>query len=257
MQATVIESVEQLTRAVLELFDSTETRWWFRGQRKDWPLLPKVKRGYSKEEKFLTNLFYARARTRYRLCPDDKDYGGWLAVMQHYGLPTRLLDWTHSPLVAAYFATKYPYDSGDTAERTDAVIWALEPHNVNESQGYERIFPPLNAESLEDLIRPAFKGQDTSKIQVLAASPLETDLKMLTQQGAFTVHVLDGPLNEVPGCEDWLKKFLIPAQRVGEVASELDVLGFRLADLFPDLENLAQEVTNRFRPPSSSVGGLA
>lgn len=75
--------------------------------------------------------------------------------------------------------------------RTDAAIWMLEPHRLNEAQGYEPVFPPLNARSLKPLIRPAMKGQDSSKIKVLAASPLETDLKMLTQQGAFTVHVTD------------------------------------------------------------------
>ena len=50
------------------------------------------------------------------------------------------------------------------------------------------------------------KGSDRSDKQVLAAMPLETDLKMLTQQGAFTVHVSDEPLNEMSGCGDWAKK---------------------------------------------------
>jgi hypothetical protein len=253
MQTAVVESVYQLTKAVLQIFESTESRWWFRGQRNEkWPLLPSVKRGYSKQqEKFLTNLFYARARTRYTPCPSDEDYGGWLALMQHYGLATRLLDWTHSPLIAAYFATKYPFDSGTAAAPTDAAIWVLEPHQLNESQGYEPIFPPLNARSLEPLVRPAIKGEDCSEIQVLAASPLETDFKMLTQQGAFTVHVLDGPLNEVPGCKAWLKKLVIPSQRVSGIARELDALGFRLADLFPDLQNLAKEIMNMHRPSSA------
>jgi hypothetical protein len=158
--------------------------------------LPGVRRGYSKQqEKYLTNLFYTRARTRYTSCPNDLDYSGWLALMQHYGLPTRLVDWTHSPLIAAYFATKYSFDLGSTAHLSDAAIWVLEPHRLNESQGYEPIFPPLNAKSLDPLVRPAMKGEDSSEIRVVAASPLETDLKMLTQQGAFTLHVMDEPLN--------------------------------------------------------------
>jgi len=253
MQTLIVESVDQLTKAVLQIFESTGSRWWFRGQRNEkWPLLPSVKRGYSKQqEKYLTNLFYARARTRYKDCPNDDDYGGWLALMQHYGLATRLLDWSHSPLVAAYFATKYPFDLGNAANPSDAAIWVLEPHRLNESQGYEAVFPPLNAKSLEPLVRPAIKGEDRSEIQVLAALPLETDLKMLTQQGAFTVHILDGPLNEAPGCDDWLKKLVIPAQRVSGVAMELDALGFRLADLFPDLQSLAKEIMNMHRPSSA------
>lgn len=255
MQVIGVESVDELTKAVLAIFESTGTRWWFRGQRDArWPLLPSARRGYTKQrERYLTNLFYTRARTRYPNCPNDDDYGGWLALMQHFGLPTRLLDWTHSPLVAAYFATKYPFDSGSNADPCDAAIWALEPHRLNESQGYEPVFPPLNARSIEQLVRPAMKGLDDSEIQVLATSPLESDLKMLTQQGAFTVHVLDEPLNDLPGCNEWLKKIVIPAQRAPDIARDLDVLGFRLADLFPDLQNLAREITNMHRPSGAST----
>ena len=63
------------------------------------------------------------------------------------------------------------------------------------------------------------------------------------------VHVLDEPLNEVPDCGDWLKKLVIPARRIQGVANELNVLGFRLGDLFPDLQSLAKEITNT-HPPS-------
>ena len=44
----------------------------------------------------------------------------WLSLMRHYGIPTRLLDWTHSFLVAAYFAV----DDADKAR--DCAIWALD-----------------------------------------------------------------------------------------------------------------------------------
>lgn len=250
MNIVTIESIDQLTKAVLKTFRETHTRWWFRGQKdQSWDLLPSVRRGYSKQrEKFLTNLFYTRSKTRYTNSPLASDYGGWLALMQHYGLPTRLLDWSSSPLVAAYFATKFAFDMGDVGTVKDAAIWMLEPHLLNKSQGYEPIFPPLNAKSLEKLIKPAMKGRDSSRIKVLAASPLESDLKMLTQQGAFTVHVIGKPLNKMAGSGKWLKKMVIPASSVGPMARELDVLGIRLADLFPDLQSLAKEITNMHRP---------
>lgn len=250
IRVMTIKSIDQLTEVVSETFEETRSRWWFRGQRdQSWPLLPNVRRGYSRErERFLTNLFYTRAKTRYQNCPPPTDYGAWLAVMQHYGLPTRLLDWSWSPLVGAYFATKYSFDMGDTAQVEDVAIWMLEPHRLNESQGYEPVFPPLNAKSLEELIRPAMKGEDSSRIEVLAASPVESDLKMLTQQGAFTVHVTSKPLNEMAGCDKWLKKIIVPSASVPRIARDLDLLGIRLADLFPDLQNLAKEITNMHRP---------
>jgi len=71
---------------------------------------------------------------------------------------------------------------------------------------------------------------------------------MLTQQGAFTVHVTDRPLEELPGCDEWLLKLVIPVQCVPTVRLALDVLGFRLADIFPDLFNLAREIKNVYEP---------
>lgn len=251
METLAIENVDQLGKVALQMFNSTGTRWWFRGQRNaEWSLLPKIKRGYPKGvEQYMTHEFSTRAHMRYTRCPNDVDHGGWLALMQHYGLPTRLLDWTFSPLVAAYFATKFPFDSGTAAEPTDAIIWALAPTRLNVSQGYKPLYPPLNARVVQQLVRPARKGDDASKMGVLAVTPLETDLKMLTQQGAFTVHVIDTPLNQLPNCSDWLKRVIIPAQGVAGMARELDVLGVRLADLFPDLQSLAKEITNMY-PPS-------
>jgi FRG domain len=141
MDPITITSISNLIEVAEAIFRSTQTRRWFRGQKAfDWDLLPKVRRGYTRQqEKYLTNLFYTRARTRHAVCPANDDYGGWLALMQHFGLPTRLLDWSNSPMIAAYFATKYPRDTGAHVKVTDAALWALEPHLLNTSQLYERL----------------------------------------------------------------------------------------------------------------------
>jgi hypothetical protein len=159
-----------------------------------------------------------------------------------------LLDWTHSLLVAAYFATKYSFDIDQAGDLTDAAIWALNPTRLNESQGHEPVFPPLNAASVEPLVKPALKGSDTSKLPVLAVAPIESDMKMFAQQGAFTVHVADEPLNLISGSDEWLKKFAVPLEHIPRMALELDILGLRLSDLFPDLYHLAREIKKEHRP---------
>ena len=102
MEEFVVESIEQLTTAVVDTFSATGTRWWFRGQTESaWQLWPSLwRQGYSKQdERYLTNLFYTRARLRHVSCPADRDYGAWLALMQHYGLPRGcLIGLTHRSL---------------------------------------------------------------------------------------------------------------------------------------------------------------
>src|ERR1700722_4762133 len=101
MDTIYIRSISEYVDHILRYFDGS---WLFRGvSRTDWELLPSIGRPrycvdynkYDEEETF--NLFKARARRCLSVEPQN-DWE-WLALAQHHSLPTRLLDWSSSPLV--------------------------------------------------------------------------------------------------------------------------------------------------------------
>jgi hypothetical protein len=245
-----ITSLDNLVEAVRTVYRETGDRWWFRGQTDaGWDLVPKVWRTHDEQtERYLTNLFYQGAKLRQSQFPNEDDYAGWLALMQHYGLPTRLLDWSESVLIGAYFALKFEHDMLIARQFSDAAIWMLNPSGLNAAQGYESVFPSLNARSVTPLVESAFKtGCLPGKYEVLAAVPVNQDLRMVMQQGAFTVHTTAKPLNAYEGCTRWLKQLIIPADHLNRIGQALDLLGVRLSDVFPDLHHLSIDLTHRFR----------
>jgi hypothetical protein len=243
-----ISTIGELTEAIICLYTETHRRWWFRGHADaEWTLLPKIRRDYTDiDERVLSNNFYANAQSRHSNCPLEDDFAGWIALMQHYGLPTRLLDWSKSPLVAAFFCVSRPFNpSVQASQSRDAAIWALDPVSLNKSQGLDEVFYPLNANTLKPMIRPFLKGisdDDKHVAEVAAAVPIGADIRMFVQ-GAFTIHDSGIPLDQIESSGSWLRKYVIPADRVAYIADAVDVLGVARSNIFPDLQNLSEELT--------------
>jgi hypothetical protein len=250
MQITeiTIQTIGDLSQEIQAL-QATNQKWLFRGHSESrWKLEPSIHRGYSpQQERYLTNEFRVRASSRHASCPLNYDYPGWLALMQHYGLPTRLLDWSFSPLIAAFFAVHPDYAPRSTVNSRDACIWALDAAKLNESQGFEPLIFPLDAASYEPLIVPAFKNRDELNT-VGVAMALEHDPRIQLQQGAFTIHSSRTPINLLDGAAAWLRKFVIKGEDIPHFFEELTLLGIRKYTLFPDLSALTSEL-KAMHPP--------
>jgi FRG domain len=111
-----------------------EPYWLFRGMPSDFDLQTSLERVLvdagiplneaPEIERKLLKEFKRRAHSYVDSLPADGDVLGWLALMQHYGAPTRLLDWTYSFFVAAFFALA-DAQSNPPDKRKPAVVWAL------------------------------------------------------------------------------------------------------------------------------------
>jgi hypothetical protein len=244
-----IESIIQLVEYIQKSRRSPDQEFWFRGHRSaEWNVEPAIQRRYTRaDERNLTNRFRARAAVRYEKAPEYGESAHWLSIMQHYGLPTRLLDWSRSPLVATYFAIENYLEIKD-ATAIDASIWILDPFSLNEREGFEVVTPAIDSDTCREMLRPAFSANWPENDKIRAAMASETDLRMFVQQGCFTIHSQRVPLNKKEGSAAYLNAVKIPARSIRAIADEIRVCGFRRGDIFPDLANLAQELKSLYLP---------
>jgi len=156
--------------------------------------------------------------------------------MQHYGLPTRLLDWTESILIATFFAIRGHLDA-------PAAVWGLRPGRMNlHTAGKDAIFGSDHSMAME-VIKGVLDG-DAAK-RTIAIIATQCDVRMLVQLSEFTAHGSASPLETENGSDEFLAKLVIPADAKPRIRDELDALGFKQANLFPDLANLAEDLKTR------------
>lgn len=168
-----------------------------------------------------------------------------LVAAQHHGLPTRLLDWTYSPLVAAHFAT---VDGDDDSDR---VVWRLDWKSVHRFFRLPEL--ALLIQDLEGLggdkaMTPwaLFGAPADAKQFACMLEPPSLNQRIVAQSATFTLcsdkrQPFDRFL-EKHGLGSALTKFIIPAAETARFRDQLDLVSVDERRLFPDLDGVAAEM---------------
>lgn len=235
---------------------------WFRGIKSEhYGLIPKLHRDAHDAEAVRRREARLLARFAERSMPFwnpgyPRDDWSLLFSMQHYGAPTRLLDWTENLFVAAYFAS-LPYTSSEeqqTAKDGRAAIWTLDPVAWN-AKVLEHIDADLGILTTSDPEiknwEPRSTAEDLSGArrnrQPIALYGIHNSPRIVAQRGTFTIagsvtDSLESIAKERYPEELLLRKYVFTGDR-SDFARELHSVGIQKSMVFPDLESLSEEIS--------------
>ena len=243
-----IKSIAELVRALSADVKPYNGELWFRGQSDaTWPLMP----GYYRlttppPESTLLNRFKQSAAMLAEIQPIESF--DWLMLMQHYGVPTRLLDWTENPMIGMYFAL----NSRANYPNKDAAFWVLKPSELNKHANVEDendpyYIPSFNDEEPRSYTIEYLKAQPKIQQMPIAANAVRNNTRIQAQSGVFTIHHLRNiPLEEV-GNAKHLIKYVIPADAKDKIASQLALLGLNKFQIFPELSTIGDMIRDEVK----------
>jgi FRG domain len=200
-----------------------DRKWLFRGESKQGrPLMPKAGReGVHLKVEFnpireLAALRLFKRQARPYLTHQPQSDIEWLAIAQHHGMHTRLLDWTESLLVAAYFAVDLAGTNGDP------VIYGVS--EIPQST-------------------PDEESRPFEATRVSLYRPPHISVRIPAQQSVFTLHPNPTEIFEPPALRSWT----IPSQSCMAIKRALDACGINQSSLFPGLDGLANYIGWRYK----------
>ncbi|MDP9173160.1 MAG: FRG domain-containing protein [Planctomycetota bacterium] len=238
-EATV-NSVSELAKA-LKRKAIAENTTWFRGHELDrYELLPSLARYANgiQSEAILIKRFKQNASTFLQRPPSNE--WEWLFLMQHYNVPTRLLDWTESPLVGLYFVVCNPKH-----DKKPGHLWCLFPTKLNKYSGWKPALaaniPCFSVDSLLDAYSPtSLASENQTALLPAAALALRDNPRIIAQHGVFTImHRDDTPIENLQQGNDHVGRFVVPAKAKKRIRDELVALRITKLAIFPELANVA------------------
>jgi hypothetical protein len=224
-------------RAAQTKFDPHGQGAWYRGMKKhSYELVPSYLR-YPELRGKEHNLMARFTRQGVRLL-DTEDRWERLAFMQHYGVPTKLMDWTTNVTAAIYFALAFRVKSKEELDKPH--VWVLNPFCLNGLSGTRKIFD--NMDEPPELKLEGQKGNDWQNELPIAVAVDWRNTRIAHQQGVFTYHgKCSKPLDEVTP-DKCLGKVEIKEAEIDDLVDHLRDAGVTHYRMLQDPDSLGQDI---------------
>jgi len=218
--------------------------WAFRGQRDAaWRLWPTISRElgnrgvktqfWTAQEHRIIRIFQRKALHFLDKVPEVVDTPQWMALIQHHGGPTRLLDFTWSPYVAAFFALE--------SRVSDSPVWAVDASKLG-AYAYGPKFPPRSRPpSPQEVLRMVgMRGRHA----VAIGEPYFKNRRVVAQSGTFACPSdITRPVDEILSKKKGVvAKLVLRAKLRRRALRELYRMNITYATLFPDLDGLGRSL---------------
>ena len=247
-----VNSVSELITSIFNHSVIFKKPVWYRGHsNKTWELRPLIFRSNLKcgkrDEMNLIKKFKQDATLLVNPLPANQYE--WLFIMRHYGVPTRLLDWTESPLVGMYF-TVNEYKNKDK----DGVLWALSPLDLNKQGGREHDpenLPSFGEDDEMSSYKPERYSQETRSemLPVAFIAPRNTQ-RMQSQLSVFTIYHRNKIAIDKIDDKSHIWRYTIPSTAKVKIKKELEALNFGKFQLFPELDTVGERLRGNNNAPN-------